>query len=136
MVRTVGLDVFIDHPEITVFPIVPAPIDLLHETGVKIDDLLTGAVVGRKGNAPGCEVEVLLAAGWKINKVFDGGAAETVERLVVVANHADILSPLGQAEEDLLLDRIGVLVLIDDHMFEDLPSLLILAQDLIRFLLK
>ena len=64
--------------------------------------------------------EQLGAAIWEGEEVVDGCAAETVERLIVVADDAEVLRAPREPEVELLLDGVGVLVLVDDDVLEDL----------------
>ena len=50
--------------------------------------------------------------------VVDLGAAPAIDRLVVVADAADIVVALGQQPQPQILRDIGVLVLVDQHVFE------------------
>ena len=63
--------------------------------------------------------------------VVDLGAAPAVDRLVVVADAADVVAAalavrLGQQPQPHVLDRVGVLVLVDQHEAE---AALVLLQD-------
>ena len=46
------------------------------------------------------------------------GAAPAVDRLVVVADAADVLALLGQQPQPQVLGDVGVLVLVDQHVAE------------------
>src|SRR5205823_13915724 len=48
------------------------------------------------------------------------GAAPTVDRLVLVAHHADVLMRSGQQPHQLVLHAVGVLILID-HQVDEAP---------------
>ena len=48
----------------------------------------------------------------ELQDVANGGAAEAVEGLVLVPDHAEVAVRCGQAREELLLDVVGVLVLV------------------------
>ena len=65
--------------------------------------------------------------------VVDLGAAPAIDRLVVVADAADVLPPLGEQPQPQILGDVGVLVLVDQHVAEALVVLgehvRILAQD-------
>jgi hypothetical protein len=54
----------------------------------------------------------------ELDEVLDRRSTEPIERLVIVTDDADILRPARQSEEDALLDRVGVLVLVDDDVLE------------------
>ena len=57
--------------------------------------------------------------------VLDVGAAPAVDRLVVVADAADVVPPLRDQPQPEILHGVGVLVLVDEHVFE---ALVVLAQ--------
>ncbi len=59
--------------------------------------------------------------------VVDLGAAPAIDRLVVVADAADVVPPLRQQPQPEVLDDVGVLVLVDQHVPE---AVLILLQDI------
>ena len=59
--------------------------------------------------------------------VVDLGAAPAIDRLIVVADATDVLAPLRQQPQPQILDRVGVLIFVDEHIFE---PVLILFQDL------
>ena len=61
-----------------------------------------------------CALEPLLEA----QNVLDGGAPEAVDALVVVAHHADVLIPARQQGGQQVLQVVGVLVLVDEHVAE------------------
>ena len=48
------------------------------------------------------------------------GAAPAIDRLVVVADAADVLALLGQQTQPQILRDVGVLILVDQHVFEPL----------------
>jgi hypothetical protein len=50
---------------------------------------------------------------WKLRDVPDGRAAEAIQTLVFISGHAEVAALLGEIEEQLLLDVVGVLILID-----------------------
>ena len=52
----------------------------------------------------------------ELEDVPDGGAAEAVEALVLVADHADVSAGLGELQEELFLDVVSVLVLIHEDV--------------------
>ena len=60
----------------------------------------------------------------EIEDVADVGAAPAVDRLVLVADHAQISRSRGERLHDQVLDAVGVLVLVDQQMRRaPLPSL-------------
>ena len=54
----------------------------------------------------------------KAEDVLDGGGAERIDRLRVVADHRDALAARAQQLEDLRLQRVGVLVFVDQDVIE------------------
>ena len=52
----------------------------------------------------------------KFQYISDGRTAETVQALVIVSDHADILPFTGEEKHELLLDIVRVLVFIDHDM--------------------
>ena len=75
--------------------------------------MLGGAVVLLQ--ADGAAGGVLLLKG---EDVLDGGPPEAVDRLVVVAHHAEVLITPGQGGGQQVLEVVGVLVLVDEHVPE------------------
>src|SRR5262249_20169866 len=59
----------------------------------------------------------------KAQDVADLGTAPAVDRLVVITNTTDIPPPLAEQSQPEILGNIGVLILIDQHIFE--PPLII-----------
>ena len=57
----------------------------------------------------------------ELQDVLNGGAAEAVQALVVVAHHAHVLGIARQQQHDLLLDEVRVLILVDDDVGDSLP---------------
>ena len=72
----------------------------------------------------------------KLHEVFYGRSAKAVERLVIIANHTDICVAGSESEEEALLDGVGILVFIDDHMLEDATRIGIAVENLQRLLLE
>ena len=64
--------------------------------------------------------------GAELVQVLDARAAPAVDRLVVVADHHQALATLGQQPQPGVLDGVGVLELIHQHMAE--ASLVVLEQ--------
>ena len=64
---------------------------------------------------------------FKIQDVLDIGAAETVDRLVVVADDAEVAVAGRQQADQPVLGVVGVLVLVDQDIAE---ALLIVSQDI------
>ena len=76
-------------------------------------DVLGGAVVLLQPDDPGPLILVL-----KGEDVLDGGPPEAVDGLVVVAHHADVLPFPRQQGGQLVLEVVGVLILVDEHIAE------------------
>ena len=57
----------------------------------------------------------------EVEDVADVGAAEAVDRLVVVADDAQVAVLLGEQLEPAVLGAVGVLVLVDEHVAEAAP---------------
>ncbi|OPZ09778.1 MAG: hypothetical protein BWZ08_00168 [candidate division BRC1 bacterium ADurb.BinA292] len=82
-------------------------------------DLGRRAVVGFELEDAGVGVAAL-----ETDDVVEGGAAEPVDGLGVVADDAQVAVPAGQQVHDGALHGIGVLELIDEQVFEALGQLL------------
>ena len=54
----------------------------------------------------------------ELKNILDRSAAETVDALRVIAHHADIFMCGAQQFDDLILRRVGILVLVDQDVFE------------------
>ncbi len=65
--------------------------------------------------------EVLL----EVEDVADVRLAEAVDRLILVADHAQVVMRGGEQAKQPVLDRIGVLVLVDEH---ELPAALVARE--------
>ena len=89
--------------------------------------MLGGAVVLLQADDPG--VLVLL---FKVQDVFDVGAPETVDRLVIVAHHAEVSVSPGQQAGEKILQVVGVLILVHQHI----PELFLVVVQHLRFLLQ
>ena len=76
-------------------------------------DRLRAAVVLLQGDDRG--VGVMLG---EVEDVPHGGRAEGVDRLGVVADHGQPLALGREPIEDLGLERVGVLILVDQHAIE------------------
>ena len=59
----------------------------------------------------------------KVEDVAHVGAAETVDRLVVVADHHDVAVLRGQLVHEHVLRAVGVLVLVHQHVAESIAPL-------------
>jgi hypothetical protein len=58
----------------------------------------------------------------ELEDVADGGAAPSVQGLVLVADDAQVSAGLAEAIEEAFLDVVGVLVLVDHHVTDRVPS--------------
>ena len=83
------------------------------EPGRGAEDVRRGAVVAFEPDDRRAR-EVLLEP----EDVVDLGAAPAIDRLVVVADAADVAMPLGEQPEPQILGDIGVLVFVDQHVAE------------------
>ncbi len=63
------------------------------------------------------EAHILVIA-LKLQNIADRGAAETVDRLIVVADHADALMFARNLAHDFELRLVGILILVDHHIAE------------------
>jgi len=111
-------DLFIN-AEVPAGMLLIGPIAETDELVVKINNFAARTVVGRKDDRLRGEVQILLTTIGELNEVLDCRTSKTVEGLVVIADHAEVFGAFGELEEDLFLDGVGVLVLIDDDVFED-----------------
>ena len=103
---------------------VPAPVEpesragcSLHPVVVKGDDARVGPVVLGKVHPLARAVPERLG---ELQDVSDGGPAEPVEALVVVADDADVHGVAAESQDELLLDVVRVLVLVH-HDVANLP---------------
>ena len=69
---------------------------------------------------------------FKVQDVFDGGAAEPVDALVVIADDADVHVLPGEEARQHILRRVGVLVLVD----EDITELVLVVSPDFRLLFE
>ena len=54
--------------------------------------------------------------GLEAQDVIDLGAAPAIDRLIVVANATEILTSLREQPQPQILNRVGVLIFIDEHI--------------------
>ena len=87
------------------------PIGRAHPTIVAIHDRAVRAIIGRElhDHAAGHPLR-------EFEDVPDGRAAEAIETLVFVPDNAEISTLLRESQEELLLDVVGVLILIHQHV--------------------
>ena len=97
----------------------------------RIKDMLGGTVVLLETNGAGAGVLL-----FKIEDVLNVGAAETVDALVIVAHHADVAIAPRQQGGQAILQMVGVLILVDQHVAETaaivFPHFPILLQQMHR----
>ncbi|MPM45893.1 hypothetical protein SDC9_92585 [bioreactor metagenome] len=81
--------------------------------------------VGRVQNVLGRAVILLQPDGtgvcvllFKVQDVFDVRAPKAVDRLVVVAHHAEIFAPARQQRGQKILQMVGVLILVHQYVAE------------------
>ena len=109
---------------------------LLALTAQVVGDHRIGGIQNRLGRAvilfqpddPGSAVLL-----FKIQNIFDGGAAEAVNALVVVANHTQIFITSSQQAGQQILQMVGILVLVHQAITE---FSLIIGADILIFLQK
>ena len=58
-------------------------------------------------------------------------AAPLVDRLVVVAHHAEVRAEPDQAADESLLQRVDVLVLVDDDVADVVPDVVLDAREVV-----
>ena len=106
----------------------PAPVMGDHGVG-RLQNGLGGAVVLLQADHLGRRILLL-----KVENILDGRAPEPVDALVIVAHHAEVLIAPGQQRGQQVLEVVGVLVLVDQHIAELPlivgPDLLVLLQQL------
>ena len=56
---------------------------------------------------------------WEFQDVAHGGRAERIDRLGVVSHHGDVPRRTAQVRQDVGLQRVGVLVLVDQDVVEE-----------------
>ena len=78
-----------------------------------VQDVLGGAVVLLQPDEPGLGILLL-----KAQDVLNVGPPEAVDALVVVAHHAEVLPPPGEKGREQILQMVGVLVLVHQHVAE------------------
>ena len=93
------------------------PIRLVDECGIEINNFLFRAIVCVEVDTGWLFTEEIQAPRFKLNEVLDRSSPKTIESLIVVANHADVLTLFCKFEIDLFLNGIGILILVDDDVF-------------------
>ena len=56
----------------------------------------------------------------KIEDVINIGTAETIDTLGVISNHTHTTMLLSKLQNDTLLHKVGILILINQHILEPL----------------
>ena len=79
----------------------------------RVEDMGGRPIVLLQTDRPAASVLIL-----KGENVLDGGTAETVDALVVISHHADIVPFAGQQCRQPVLKIVGVLILIDHDVLE------------------
>ena len=97
-----------------------------HRVG-RVQNGLGGAVILFQTDNPG--TGILLFKG---QNVFNGGAPEAVNTLVVISNHTDVAPVAAEQAGEQILDMVGILILVNQHILE---FALVVFPDL-RFLLQ
>ncbi len=99
-----------------------------HRVGA-VQNILGGAVVLLQANH--CGVLIMLL---KRQNILNGGAAEAVNGLVIITDHANVLKLVRQQRGEHILGVVGVLVLVHHHIAElvlvQLQHIVILSQQL------
>ena len=93
----------------------------------RVQNVLRGAVILLQPDGAGA-----LVLFFKAEDVADIRAAETVNALVVVAHHADIMPLVGQKTGQQVLQVVGVLILVD----EDITEFVLIVRPHIRAVLQ
>ena len=88
-----------------------APVEGGYPPVAGLDDVAVAAIVG--GQFPDIGIGEVLP---ECAEPLGVGAAETVDELVLVADHADVPVDRRQAEQELLLSVVGVLVLVHQEV--------------------
>ena len=55
---------------------------------------------------------------FKVEDIINIRAAETVDTLVIVAHHADVAVAARQQRSQAVLEMVGILILVDQHIAE------------------
>ena len=93
----------------------------------RVQNGLGGAVILFQTDDPGPGILLL-----KGQNVLNGGTPEAVNALVIVAHHADIAPVAAEQAGEQILDMVGILILVNQHILE---FALVVFPDL-RFLLQ
>ena len=112
--------------------VIPAELELRtvrgsHPLIVEVNDVTVGAVVDDQRNHSAFSVRKLL---WKLQDITDGSTSESVQALVIVTDHADVLAIPGNEEHKLLLNEVRILVLVH-HDVRNLGAKLLQNLDIV-----
>ena len=78
-----------------------------------LQNVLGRAIILLQADDPGTGILV-----FKLQDVFNGGTTEAVDGLVVVTHHADIFPFPRQRRGQQILQMVGILILVDEHIAE------------------
>ena len=104
-----------------------APLVVADDGVGRVQNVLRGAVILLQPDGAGALVLL-----FKAENVADVRAAETVNALVVVAHHADVVPFVGQKAGQQVLQVVGVLILVD----EDITEFVLVVRPHIRAVLQ
>ena len=102
---------------------------VLDDTVGCVEDVGGGAVVLLQTDGLGAGVEF-----FKVEDIFNGSAAETVDALVVIAHHADVALRPGEQTDQTELRHAGVLILVHQQVavliLVEFPHVRVIGQQL------
>jgi hypothetical protein len=93
-----------------------------NEIAVVSDYLLSGAIVGLERNDRWISANVLPTARGKLHKVLNSRATKAIESLVIITHNTNLLMARREPENQLFLNRISVLIFIDNDVLEHVSS--------------
>lgn len=137
--RAVERGLLVRFNPLIVSEIVPAELKLhtvrgSHPFVVEINDVAVGAVVDDQRNNATFAVRKFLR---KLQDITDSRSTETIQALIIITDHADVLAFSGKKEHKLFLDEVCVLVLIDHDVCDlgahFLQNLLIILEKVVGF---
>ena len=112
--------------------VIPAKLELRtvrgsHPLIVEVNDVTVGAVVNDQRNHSAFAFCKLLR---KLQDITDGSTSKSIQALVIVTDHADVLMVSGEKEHKLLLNEVRVLVLVH-HDVRNLGAKLLQNLDIV-----
>ena len=112
--------------------VIPAKLELRtvcgsHPLIVEVNDVTVGAVVNDQRNHSAFAFCKLLR---KLQDITDGSTSKSIQALVIVTDHADVLTVSGEKEHKLLLNEVRVLVLVH-HDVRNLGAKLLQNLDIV-----